>query len=459
MEELDIKLALERQKRYFEKGNTLPINKRKEALRALYKALEEREDDIMAALEADLGKAMQESYMCELGLVKSEISHMLRKISSYAGNKHRLTPIALMPGRSIVKPVPYGSVLIMSPWNYPILLSFSPLIDAIAAGNTVILKPSAYSPESSRVIEEIAEEVFPETLVKVITGGREENKSLLSCDFDYIFFTGSKNVGREVMAKAAERLIPVTLELGGKSPCFVDETADIKMAARRIVFGKLINCGQTCVAPDYIYCHESIVDDLVSELEDQIALQYGTDTLHSAEYGKIINKKHFDRISGLIDPEKTVHGGGSDEETLKIEPTVMKDVTWDDAVMQEEIFGPVIPILTYTDIEKAAEKVDAGEKPLALYIFSRDKENIDYVMDRVRFGGGCVNDTLIHIATSHMGFGGVGESGMGAYHGKTGFDTFTHMKSIVRRPNILDVPMRYRPYKKAYEKILRMVMK
>ncbi len=459
MERLDIQLALERQKRYFTSGKTLPLSGRKKALRSLYDALIEKEDIIMDALKQDLGKGMQESYMCEVGQVKSEISHMLRHISGYARKKYHMTPIVLMPGTSYEKPVPYGNVLIMSPWNYPLLLSFSPMVDAIAAGNTVMLKPSAYSPATSQVIADIAEEIFPRGLVTVVTGGREENRCLLESDFDYIFFTGSKAVGKEVMENASKRLIPVTLELGGKSPCIVDETADIHMAARRIVFGKFINCGQTCVAPDYIYCHESVADELVRQLGKEIKRQYSEKPLLKSNYGKIINEKHFERVCGLIDPEKVVWGGSRDEENLKIEPTVMSGVTWDDKVMGEEIFGPVIPILTFTDLKKTARKIDSMEKPLAMYIFSRDRGNIDYLLERVRFGGGCVNDTLIHISTSAMGFGGVGESGMGAYHGRTGFETFTHMKSIVDRPNILDIPARYQPYRKIYEKILRAFLK
>ena len=459
MEKLDIQLALERQKRYFAAGKTLPVKNRKKALKALYEAVEENEEIIAEALKKDLGKAMQESYMCEIGLVKSEIRHMIGHVSKYARKDRHLTPIALMPGMSYVKKAPYGTVLVMSPWNYPLLLTFGPLTDALAAGNTVMVKPSAYSPNTTEVLKKIIEETFDEKLVTVITGGRDENTALLECDFDYIFFTGSKLVGKEVMEKASKKLIPVTLELGGKSPCIVDETADVRMAARRIVFGKFINCGQTCVAPDYIYCHKSVAGDLAREIEKQITAQYGARPLANANYGKIINEKHFDRLLGLIDPEKTMHGGGSDRDTLRIEPTVMTGVTWDDAVMKEEIFGPLLPILTYKDLGETAEKIDSGEKPLALYIFSRDRENIEYVTDRIRFGGGCVNDTLVHLATTAMGFGGVGESGMGAYHGKAGFETFTHRKSIVHRPNILDLPMRYQPYRKAYEKMLRFFVK
>ena len=459
MEKLDIQLALERQKRYFRSGKTMSVRRRKEHLRDLYKAIEENEDVIAAALQEDLGKGMQESYMCEIGLVKSEISHMLSHAQSYSRGKEHLTPISLMPGRSITKASPYGSVLVMSPWNYPFLLSISPMVDALAAGNTVMIKPSAYSPATSALIEKLVSEVFPAGLVTVVTGGREENKSLLDCPFDYIFFTGSKGVGREVMGKAAERLIPVTLELGGKSPCIVDETADLRIAARRIVFGKFMNCGQTCVAPDYICCHESVEDDLIEEIKKQIEIQFTSDPLELGDYGNIINRKHFDRVKALIDPEKVVCGGRVDEEGLRIEPTVMKGVTRDDAVMKEEIFGPVLPVLTYKSLGALVEEIDEGDKPLALYIFSKDKVNIDFVLQMVRFGGGCVNDTIVHIATDRMGFGGVGESGMGAYHGKVGFDTFSHTKSILRRPNILDVPFRYRPYKKLYENMLRRFMR
>lgn len=459
MEKSEIQSLIDRQKAYFSTGQTLPTRFRKEALRKLLGAMEDNEALLSAALKSDLGKSRQESYMCEIGLVKSEIGYMLRHLDGFA-REHRVhTPLAQTLSRSFVKPSPYGCTLIMSPWNYPLLLTLEPLADAIAAGNTAVIKPSAYSPASSDAIEILIGQCFPEEYVAVVKGGRQENACLLHCDFDYIFFTGSKAVGREVMKKASERLIPVTLELGGKSPCIVDKSANIKLAAKRIVFGKYVNCGQTCVAPDYILCDGSVKDRLIEELICQIKKQYGDSPLDNPNYGKIITEKHFDRIAGLMDPEKTVFGGKTNRETLQIEPTVMSGVAWDDPVMQEEIFGPVLPVLEYASLEEAAAKINSMESPLALYHFSSDRENIRFVKSRIQFGGGCINDTLIHLATSGMGFGGVGESGMGSYHGKDGFDTFSHRKSIVDKKTVLDLPMRYQPYSAFYEKLIRLFVR
>lgn len=397
--------------------------------------------------------------MCEIGLVKSEVTYLLHHIGSYA-REHRVhTPLVQFISRSFVKPVPYGTVLIMSPWNYPVLLALDPLADALAAGNTVVLKPSAYAPATSRALEKMIGECFPPEYVTVVTGGRTENSCLLDCKFDYIFFTGSKTVGKEVMRKASEHLIPVTLELGGKSPCIVDETANLPLAAKKIVFGKFVNCGQTCVAPDYIYCAESVKDALMKELEKQITEQYGDNPLQNPAYGKLINRKHFDRVCGLIDQDKAVCGGETDPERLRIAPTVMDHVTWEDAAMGEEIFGPVLPVLTYKSLEETAKKINSMDSPLALYLFSSDRDHIRFVKERIQYGGGCINDVVIHLATSEMGFGGVGESGMGAYHGRRGFDTFTHEKSIVDKKTYFDLPMRYQPYTTFYEKLMRLFVK
>ena len=459
MDKTEIQKLLEGQREFFLAGKTLPIAYRREALKKLYKAVEDNEALLTEALYSDLGKSRQESYMCEIGLVKSEIGYMLRHMRSFA-REHRVhTPLAQTLSRSFIKPCPYGNVLIMSPWNYPVLLTLEPLTDALAAGNTAIVKPSAYSPAISEVLDKLISDCFPKEYVAVVKGGRQENASLLDCDFNYIFFTGSKTVGKEVMKKASERLIPITLELGGKSPCIVDKSANIKLAAKRIVFGKFVNCGQTCVAPDYIYCDSSVKEQLVEELKHQIQRQYGESPLNNGNYGKIISQKHFDRIIGLIDSKKTVFGGKTIPQSLKIEPTIMDNVSWDDAVMQEEIFGPVLPILEYKSLEEAAEKINSMDSPLALYIFSSDKRNIDFVKNRIQFGGGCINDTLIHLATSEMGFGGVGESGMGSYHGKAGFDAFSHKKSIVDKKTVIDLPMRYQPYTKFYEKMVRFFLR
>ena len=459
MTEQEIKDLVTRQRSYFQSGATLPVSARLAALRRLYNAISSHEKEIRRALQKDLGKSGFESYMCETGMVLEEISYMLKHTRKFAREQRVHTPLAQFCSRSYKKPSPYGVTLIMSPWNYPFMLTLSPLADALAAGNTAVVKPSAYSPYTSEVLLSTLTECFDPKYVAVVTGGRAENTCLLREHFDYIFFTGSQAVGKEVMRSAAEHLTPVTLELGGKSPCIVDQTADIRLAARRIVFGKYLNCGQTCVAPDYVYCHRSVKDQLIKEVQKQIRRQYGKQPLHSSDYGKIINEKHFDRILGLIDEKKVVHGGGSDRSTLRIEPTVMDNVTFSDAVMQEEIFGPVMPILVFDSLDEVIRRINSMPHPLALYIFTSDKKTARKVTARCGFGGGCINDTIIHLATSEMGFGGFGESGMGAYHGKTGFDTFTHYKSIVDKKTWIDLPMRYQPYRKGDEKLVRFFLK
>ena len=461
MDITEIDDILDRQRRYFASGATLKVSARKDALRRLHSAIRSHEKDIADALHADLGKSAYESYMCETGLVLGEISYMTGHVNKFSRPRRVHTTMSQFPSRSYGLPTPYGNVLIMSPWNYPFLLTMDPLADAIAAGNTVILKPSAYSPATSRIVADIISECFSPEHVAVITGGRKENAALLEKKFDMIFFTGSQNVGKEVLRHAAETLTPAVLELGGKSPCIVDASAKIPLAAKRIVFGKFLNCGQTCVAPDYVLCERSVLDELVAELKKQITLQLGDDPISHPDYGKIINEKHFDRICGLIDADKTVVGGRSDRSALKIEPTVMTNVTCDDKVMGEEIFGPVLPIIAYDDFDQIFGMLEGRQKPLALYIFSENKQHINAVTYRCRYGGGCVNDVVIHLATSQLGFGGVGESGMGAYHGKTGFDAFSHLKSILHKSSKLDLPMRYRPYKpgSAFEKMIRFFLK
>lgn len=450
---------LENQKKYFASGATLDISVRKDALKRLKSAILAHEEQINAALKEDLGKSAFESYMCETGMVLSEISHMLRHMGGYAKNRRVPTPMAQRMAKSYVKKSPYGCVLIMSPWNYPLMLAIEPLVDAIAAGNTAILKPSAYSPATSALIEKLISEAFAPEYVATVLGGRQENSMLLDMPFDKIFFTGSVAVGKEVMRRAAERLIPVTLELGGKSPCIVDKSADIPLAARRIVFGKYLNCGQTCVAPDYIVVHSSVKERFIGEVIAQIEQQFGKKPLENENYGKIISRKHYDRLCGLIADDKVVFGGEREEDKLRIAPTVMDGVTESDAVMGEEIFGPIMPVLTFDDAETLIAKINSRPHPLAFYVFTSDKKFADALLSRCLFGGGCVNDTIIHLATSAMGFGGVGASGMGSYHGKEGFDCFTHNKSIVEKSTAFDMPVRYQPYTASKEKMLRMFMK
>ena len=447
------------QRRLFRTGKTLPLSFRYEALDKLRRSILAHEDDINAALKADLNKSPMESYMCEVGMTLSELSYVRKHLGRWAKDTHVLTPLAQFHAKSYKVHQPYGVVLIMSPWNYPFMLTLDPLIGAIAAGNCCVVKPSAYSPATSAIIRTIVGECFPPEYITVVEGGRAENQALLDQKFDYIFFTGGVTVGTEVMTKAAKHLTPVTLELGGKSPCIVDRTAKLDLAAKRLVFGKLLNCGQTCVAPDYLLIERSVKDEFLGYVRKWIAAMYGENALENDGYVKMINQKHFDRVCGLIDPAKVVIGGGADPATLKIQPTVMDNVTPEDAVMQEEIFGPVLPVLTFDTIEEAEDFVRDRPHPLALYLFTESKAVKERFLRRVSFGGGCINDTIIHLATSRMGFGGVGNSGMGSYHGKKSFDTFSHEKSIVKKSTWMDLPMRYAPYTKTGAKLIRMFMK
>ncbi len=460
MDSTQIDDILQLQRDFYDNGATIPVSFREKQLKKLYQAVQKYRPQIEEALKKDLGKSSYESFMCEIGLVLSEISYMMRHVKKFSKRKTVYTPLAQFASHSYVQPVPYGNTLIMSPWNYPFLLSIDPLVDAIAAGNTAIIKPSAYSPATSKVIEMLVKECFSPAHVSVVTGGRAENAALLEKKFDFIFFTGSQNVGREVMRHAAVNLTPVVLELGGKSPCIVEESADIRLAARRIVFGKYLNCGQTCVAPDFILCHKSIQDKLLQELKLQVEKQFGSDPLADNDYGKIINQKHFDRLCRLLQSGELYLGGETDAEALRIAPAIMTQVTFDDPVMQEEIFGPVLPVLTYENFDELMLLLKKRPKPLAQYLFSSNKAHIRRVNEELSYGGGCINDTIIHLATSEMGFGGVGESGMGAYHGKAGFDAFSHQKSIVDKKTWLDLPMRYQPYtSKLYRKLLQIFLR
>ena len=459
MTEQEIKDILQQQNHFFSSGKTIPAEFRLKQLESLKEAMIRQEADHAAAQKEDLGKSRMESYMCEIGLTLSELTWMQKHLRSLMRSKRVSTPAAQFAAKSFRSPSPYGTVLIMSPWNYPVLLTLDPLIDAIAAGNTAVVKPSAYAPCTFNVMKTMIEECFPAHYVAVVDGGRAENQALLQQRFDMIFFTGGKTVGREVLRHAAEYLTPVTLELGGKSPCIVDSTAKIRLAAKRIVFGKYLNCGQTCVAPDYILCDKRIRDELITAILAEIEKQFGKEPLKNPNYGKIINEKHFERILGLINGEKLVYGGQSEPESLRIAPTVLNNITWDDAVMGEEIFGPLLPILTFDTLDEALDTVESHPHPLALYFFSEDKAAQKKVLDTCRFGGGCINDTIIHLATSDMPFGGVGESGMGSYHGRVGFETFSHYRSIVNKKTWMDLPIRYQKYTGLKEKMMRMFLK
>ena len=451
---------LDKQREYYKSGVTVPVNFRIEQLKKLYAAIKKYENEILQALHTDLGKSDYESFMCEIGLVLSEITYMIRHTKKFAKRKTVFTPITNFHAHCFKQPVPYGNTLIMSPWNYPFLLTVDPLADAIAAGNTAVVKPSAYSPATSAIISKIISECFDAEYIAVITGGRAENAALLEQKFDFVFFTGSQAVGKEVLRHTAEHLTPAVLELGGKSPCIVDKSANIALAAKRIVFGKFLNCGQTCVAPDYILCESSVKDKFINEVASQIKIQYGDNPLKNKDYGKIINQKHFERLCGLIDKNKVIIGGETDCGSNRIAPTVMDNVTENDAVMGEEIFGPIMPILTFDDFDKMVDNLKDKDKPLALYLFSSDKGQIKRITTELSYGGGCINDVVVHLSTSEMGFGGVGQSGMGSYHGKDGFNAFSHYKSIMDKKTWLDLPMRYQPYKnKMYEKLLHLFLK
>lgn len=454
---MDIQQIVQRQHDYFATGATLDVKGRLAALDRLRAAIEKYEGEINAALKADLNKSPFETYMCEVGLVLNELSYIRKRTRRWARDKRVPTPLSQFKSVSFRHPEPYGVVLVMAPWNYPFMLAMEPVVGAIAAGNCVVMKPSAYSPATSAVMAKLVEETFDPRFFTVVEGGRAENQALLDQKFDYIFFTGGTTVAREVMAKAAKHLTPVSLELGGKSPCIVDETANIKVAAKRLAFGKFLNAGQTCVAPDYLFVHESVRDQMVEELEKNVQAFFGDDPLACPDYVKIINDKHYQRIQGLMAGEHAVFGGQARDG--KIAPTLLDGITGDSPIMQEEIFGPVLPMMTYEDMDQVIAFVTSRPKPLALYLFTTDHDTERRVLERVPFGGGCINDTIIHLATPYMPFGGVGDSGMGGYHGKYSFDTFTHYKSVLKKANWLDLSMRYQPYTDGNFKLLKMFLK
>ena len=425
----------------------MELSKRKEKLTGLAKAIKKYENDIYQALKEDLNKSAFESYETEVGIVLAEISHTLKHLNKWTKVKRVSTPIFHFPARSYRYNEPYGKVLIMSPWNYPFQLTLAPLVGAIAAGNQVVVKPSQYSQHTSFMIEKIIKEVFSQDEVTVIQGGRLVNQELLKEKFDYIFFTGSPVVGQVVMEAAAKHLTPMTLELGGKSPCIVDDSAKIDLAAKRIIWGKLLNAGQTCVAPDYLLVARGIKDELVQAMVKYLKEFYGENPLKNPDYPKIINEKHFNRILGLFEGEHLLIGGQTNLEALKIAPTIIDQVTWSSPVMQEEIFGPVLPIIEFDDLDEVIKMINEYPKPLALYYFTKNKNNENKVLSKVSFGGGCINDTIIHLSNPNLPFGGVGQSGMGQYHGKASFDTFSHSKSIIKKSNLLDIYLRYPPFK------------
>lgn len=438
-----MKAIVERQRKFYYSDATRPYSFRKEQLKQMKRMLKAYEKDMYRVLKADLNKSRHEAITTELGIVHAEIDFALKHLKEWMEDEEVATPLTHKGSRSFISYEPYGVTLIISPWNYPIQLALAPMIGAIAAGNTVILKPSEIAVHTSNLLKEMIEAYFAKEVISVVEGGAETTTALLEQQFDYIFFTGSTAVGKIIMEKASHHLTPVTLELGGKSPTIVDSDANLSLAAKRIVWGKFTNAGQTCVAPDYVYVHEKVYMKLLREMKRHIQRMYGKRPLNNKHYTRIINKKHFDRLKHLLENTKVFHGGRVSQANLSIEPTIVTDIGWEDPLMQEEIFGPILPVMAYNNLDDVIFTIQAKDKPLALYYFGSDKKNEERVMRSIPFGGGCVNDTLYHLASPHLPFGGVGTSGIGSYHGKYSFETFSHRKSILKQSTFIDNPIRY----------------
>ena len=454
---MNIENIVKKQKKFLEKLKTKDVEYRIEKLKKLYQVIKESEDEIAKALHKDLNKDKVESYMVETGMVLDELSYMIKNTKKWIKPRRVKTPLSQFLASSYIVQEPYGIVVIMSPWNYPFLLTMQPLMGALAAGNTCIVKPSRHSINTSKIIKKIIEKVYNEEYVSVVWG-EDVSEEILKQDVDYICYTGSARIGKQVMKAAAEKLIPVTLELGGKSPCIVEKTADIKLAAKRIAFGRILNSGQTCIAPDYILVQSDIKDEFLKELQKNIIKMVGENPLENAEYPKMIGEKQFKKVTDMIVKKDIIYGGKSDEKTLKIEPTILK-CTYKSKAMEEEIFGPLFPVIEFKEIVDIIKYINSNPKPLALYLFTNNKKIQKMILRDVPFGGGCINDTIMHIASHYMPFGGVGNSGMGSYHGKYSFDTFSHYKSIIKKSNLIDMPMRYHPYKDGNYKLIKFFLK
>ncbi|HII4458364.1 TPA: aldehyde dehydrogenase [Clostridium perfringens] len=451
---------INKQREYFSTGETKDINFRIEKLKKLRDVLKSEEEKVFEALKKDLMKSSFESYVTEVAMVYDEINMHIKNIKKWSKKRRVKTPLVQFPAKSFIQLEPYGVVLIIGPFNYPFMLTMDPLIGAIAAGNTAVIKPSESAPETSKILKEILEKVFDEKYVLHVNPerGKEVVEELLKEKFDYIFFTGSATVGKIVMKAASQYLTPVTLELGGKSPCIIDKDCKLELAARRIVWGKLLNSGQTCVAPDYLYVHKDIEEEFIKKLEEEIKNQFGDNPLESKDYSKMVNEREFNRVLSYIDKEKLVFGGNYNRKTFQIEPTILKNVTWNDPVMEREIFGPIFPILPFENLDEVIRLVNSKDKPLAIYYFSEDKNKIEKVLNSTSSGGVTINDTLVHVSSSYLPFGGVGNSGMGEYHGKYSFNLFSNKKGVMNRKTFLDLKIRYAPFQNKLT-IVKKIMK
>jgi len=442
-----------KQKTFFKTGQTKHAAFRLEALQKLRTAIKANETMLMEALRADLNKSEFDAYTSEIGFVLEELRFTIKHLQSWITPKKVKTPVTHIGSSSYIYPEPYGVALIIAPWNYPFQLAVAPLIGAIAAGNCAIIKPSELTPKTSDVLEALIRGIFPKEYISVVQGGVETSQALLNEGLDYIFFTGSVPVGKVIMEAAARHLTPVTLELGGKSPCIVHEDANLKLAAKRIAWGKFTNAGQTCIAPDYLYVHKSIKDQFLRQFQESISELYGTEPLKNPNFTRIVSERHFNRLSSFLDNGYLIMGGATNKERLMMEPTVLTNITWEDPVMKDEIFGPILPVLEYEDLTEVIEGIQHHPKPLALYIFTENNNIQEDVLKMVSFGGGCVNDTVYHFVSPYLPFGGVGTSGIGAYHGKGNFDTFSHKKSVLKQTTKFDIPFRYPNVKNGLEKI------
>jgi aldehyde dehydrogenase (NAD+) len=447
------KNLIEKQKTYFQTNITRDVPFRLDALQKLRTSIQLHEKELMDALKSDLNKSDFESYSTEIGVVLEEIRFTLRHLRAWTRPKRVKTPLTHIGSKSYLFSEPYGVALIISPWNYPFQLAFAPLIGAIAAGNCAIIKPSELTPKTSELMAKMLNDIFPEEYISVLIGGVEASTALLNEDVDYIFFTGSVPVGKIIMKAAAKNLTPVTLELGGKSPCIVHDDAKIQLAAKRIAWGKYMNAGQTCIAPDYLYLHRNIKDEFLHHLKDAIQELYGVNPLKNENFTRIVSEKHFNRLHSFLTNGSLYTGGNTNQEMLMIEPTVLTNITWEDAIMQDEIFGPILPVIEYNNLNEVINGIRQHPKPLSLYLFSESPTVQEEILHNVSFGGGCINDTVYHFVSPYLPFGGVGNSGIGAYHGKGSFDTFSHGKSILKQTTLFDLPFRYPNVKNGLKKI------